>query len=753
MLSLKLLLTGMLTGFVLAQAEPVGEVSLEDKLFLQETGHKVNSPEPLTAVAVINQTVFAGTAKGLLKLEGTEWRAVPELTNGVFRLKTVGTNGWALTVNGPFILRGTRWERAGNERIADVTEHRGEILVALDKKVARFQNGTNVVIGTNECPFPITRILSHNSSIFVHGSGRLTIFELGRFGGRDLYDDKVDQTWDWGNLPSKTTRDAVSSGARLLIATDRGLGLLRGMSLTSIGGPEGLPYEDTWCLANGFANDLWIGTSRGAIRQVGEAFHYFSGQRWLPNEKVNAIALEGHKVYLATDGGLGVIEYVPFTLASKAAFYEKHLEEWGQKRLGLVQKLEWDDALGEFVREAGDNDGGYTGDYLAAQSYRYAVTGDPAARAEAVNTFQTLRWLRTMTGIPGFIARAIWVPGEVGHKATGGSGGYPAEWHPTPDGKYEWKGDTSSDELCSHFYAVGIFLDLAAQGKEKEQAREHLTSMATHLIDHQWQLIDVDGKPTRWGRWYPDYFLSDEGKFDRGLQCLEILSFMKMAETVAPDNRAKFTQAYAKLVDLGYPAHTLRQKNTFPPESLSHFIDQLALGSYWNLLRNETNPDLLSLYRRSFERTWETLRVEQQPWHNFIYAALTGNRNDAELGAAVTHLREWPLDLRIWSYQNSHRADLRTPKGYVSLAGGIRVFSPREREPMRWDGWTMKDDGGAGGRDVVEPSSWLLAYWMGRYYGFIKPPKLGLQTAEVATVPRGVKGARPYTGPARPALP
>lgn len=79
---------------------------------------------------------------------------------------------------------------------------------------------------------------------------------------------------------------------------------------------------------------------------------------------------------------------------------------------------------GEYVREAGDNDGGYTGDYLAAQSYRFAITKDPNARREAVNTFQALRWLERMTGLPGFPARAVWAKGERGHKATGGSGGF-----------------------------------------------------------------------------------------------------------------------------------------------------------------------------------------------------------------------------------------------------------------------------------------------------------------------------------------
>jgi ribosomal protein S20 len=144
----------------------------------------------------------------------------------------------------------------------------------------------------------------------------------------------------------------------LLIAQfiDRGLGLLRGMSLTTLRGPQGLPYEDTVCLARGFANDVWVGTTRGAIRMVDGEFHYFAGQRWLPDDRVHAIAVGERAVYFATEKGVGIIEYEPFTLLKKAAYYERHLEEWGQKRLGLVHKLEWDGGLKEFVREAGEED-------------------------------------------------------------------------------------------------------------------------------------------------------------------------------------------------------------------------------------------------------------------------------------------------------------------------------------------------------------------------------------------------------------
>ena len=70
---------------------------------------------------------------------------------------------------------------------------------------------------------------------------------------------------------------------------------------------------------------------------------------------------------------------------------------------------------------------------------------------------------------------------------------------------------------------------------------------------------------------------------------------------------------------------------------------------------------------------------------------------------------------------------------------------------MRWDNWSMRADGGSGGRDVVDPGSWLLAYWMGRYHGFIAADE-----ATRAALPsrarnpgRGL-GAKPYAGPPRP---
>jgi len=112
-------------------------------------------------------------------------------------------------------------------------------------------------------------------------------------------------------------------------------------------------------------------------------------------------------VYIATDSGLGIIRYDPYTLAKKAAYFEREWDEWGFKRLGFIHKLYWAGDNKGWRREVSDNDGGNTAHYLAAMTFKYAATGDEKARQEAVEAFKSLVWLDDITGKPGFIARAI----------------------------------------------------------------------------------------------------------------------------------------------------------------------------------------------------------------------------------------------------------------------------------------------------------------------------------------------------------
>jgi hypothetical protein len=586
---------------------------------------------------------------------------------------------------------------------------------------------------------PVERIASYSGTLYMLRPGKLALLE-----GKTFVPDIA----DWGALPSPVTRDLLALGSRLYVATDRGVGVLRGMALTSLRGPDGLPYEDTTCLAAGFDGDVWIGTSRGAIRKTESEFHYFGAQHWLPGEYVHDIAVGDHVVYIATDGGLGIIRYEPYTLLKKANYFQQQMGEWGFKRLGFVHKLYRQGTNSAWLREISDNDGGNTAHYLAAMSFRYAATGEESARQEAMEAFKAMVWLEEITSKPGFIARAIWsVKGDQGQRSTRGSGGLPAKWYPTPDGVWFWKGDTSSDEVNAHFYAASVFHDLAAPGRAKERAAQHLGRIATHIIENGWVLRDMDGKPTRWGRWDPDYLLRPYGFDSRGLNGMEAQTYMHTAYAMTGD--ARFQQGLEQLIKWRYPTYTVRQRLTFPPDQVAPWDDELAFFCYHPLLNYAKDQELRSIYLRSLERSWEILRMQRDPFYNFIYGSATGN--DCEAAQAAQYLRDWPLDLVNYSYHNSHRSDLVPQRGYVPYGGGTRFISPRELEASWGARSPAQYDGSEGGRGVTPPTCWLEDYWMGRYYGFIEPPRT--QDAEqIAVEPRALarKGAATYDGPPRP---
>src|SRR5204863_876354 len=141
-------------------------------------------------------------------------------------------------------------------------------------------------------------LASYSGTLYMLRPGGVALLE-----GRTFVPDPV----DWGALPSPVTRDLLAQGSRLYVATDRGVAVLRGMAMTTLRGSDGLPYEDTTCLAEGFDGDVWIGTTRGAIRKTGDQFHYFGAHLWLPGDYVRDIAVEDKVAYIATDAGLGII--------------------------------------------------------------------------------------------------------------------------------------------------------------------------------------------------------------------------------------------------------------------------------------------------------------------------------------------------------------------------------------------------------------------------------------------------------------
>jgi len=760
-----LILVCIMAGSVIAQngskTPPKLWKAQPDEVYLQEVARKIPSERPVQSVALfqdICQVVIGGKIN---RLVGEGFNPEKSSPDGVKRLISINGDLWALAADGIYRMKGDLWQKIDNQEYVDLCMHQGVLHGATREEIFRLENDHFVSIKPKGGYYssditmlmedgsqlhadpvrlgPIQRIASYSGTLYVLQPGSLILFD-----GLVVNQDFI----DWGQLPSKTTTGLLSFGSRLFIGTDKGLGVLRGAALTVLKGKDGLPVENTTCLARGFDDDIWIGTARGAVRKVKNEWHYFGADHWLPGNQVSDIAVGDPVVYVATDKGLGIITYQPYTLQKKAAFYERHINEWGHKRLGFIHTLYKKN--GEWIREISDNDGGNTAPYLAAMCYKYAVTGDKAARMEAVASFKALLWLERITPVRGFFARAIWSStGDMDPKSTSGSGGLPARWYPTKDGKWFWKGDTSSDEVTSHFYAVSLFYDLVAEGEEKELAREHLNRIASYILKSGYVFPDMDGKPTRWGRWNPEYLLRPYGYNDRGVNGLEVLAYMQSAYSLTGDQ--KFNKGFQQLIGWGYGENTIRQKNTFPPATLAPWDDNLAFESYNTLLRYTTDPKMRSLFLRSLERTWEVKRMEHIPWFNFTYGAATGN--DCELEQSVKHLREWTLDCTEYNYQNSLRDDLFTEPGYTSYEGGLRAFSPRETCAKTSSQNAVFPDGGANGNVIKEPTGFLRDYWMGRYYGFIQAPSTtDPELITVSPSSPAPQGAKPFEGPDIPAL-
>ena len=460
---------------------------------------------------------------------------------------------------------------------------------------------------------------------------------------------------------------------------------------------------------------LWIGTQQGAIRRTREGgrLEYFAGLRWLPDDHVTGIGFEGDVTWLETSKGYSRIHYRPMTLVEKSREFVSRIQarhnRWG---LTADSHLQVPGDLSTNRMVSSDNDGLWTAMYVAAECFRYKVTGDADARQNARTGMQAIMRLETMTGTPGFPARSFIKVGEDLQPSDG-------EWHDTPDGLWRWKADTSSDEIVGHYFVYPIYYDLVADEDEKPGLRAAIDRITNHILDNDYQLIDLDGKRTRWGWWAPSLIWEDPD--ETGLRALHMLAHLRVALHMAgtPEYRAKYLAAYDTLINT-HKYHLLtRNQKIMVPGAINHSDDELAFLSYYPLLTYEKDPALLEVYRQSLERSWLIERPERNPLWNVIYAAGSG-ASEFDRAESIRTLQEIPMDLIQWTVRNSHRRDVPTdPTDDRHKRLQALIVLPYDELPMsKWNGNPYRLDGGNGGRSEDDGAYFLLPYWMGRHHGF-----------------------------------
>ena len=475
-------------------------------------------------------------------------------------------------------------------------------------------------------------------------------------------------------------------------------------------GEDGLPFGPVTTILQ-TENELWLGTANGAIKKDNK-WHYYNGKRWLADNKVNDIVqIDRNTVWIATGKGISEIRTADYSFENKAAYFERRLNE-RHLHYNLVSDCRFASPgdTASWSCHTNDNDGLWTSIYLAAESFRYAVTGEQEAYDNAVRTFLAMEKLQTVNPIPGFVARSY-----VSIDESTGEGG---EWHVSADGKWKWKGDTSSDEIVGHMFAYPLFYELVAKGEIKERVKTVVQKLMDHIVDNNFHLVDLDGIPTRWGVWSPDSLNnSADWLYEKGINSLQILSFLKSATFVTGD--PKFEKAYQILIkDHHYDKNMLVQK-MYTPFEINHSDDELSFLPYYCLMRYSKDAELRKTYEKSLLRSWKAEQNDRISIWNIISTAGLGT--DCDLTVAVEELQEYPLDIIGWGVQNSHRWDLRKDplNDRFNKPQATTSIPVNERGISKWNSNTYIFDYGGNGTYEDDGAAWLLPYWMARYHRLI----------------------------------
>lgn len=538
-------------------------------------------------------------------------------------------------------------------------------------------------------------------------------------------------------------------------------------------GREGLPYNDFTTITAGPNGIVWFGTHRGAVRFDGSQWAYRQGRRWLPNDDVRGIAVDRQgNAWFATAGGVGVIKTKPMTLAEKAAFYEDEIERCIRRTpFGYVSEVDLGSPgdKNRIVYTDSDNDGLWTSMYGAGECFAYAATHNPKAKDRAKRAFEALRFLQKVTQgcehspPKGFVARTIrpadWPDPNIGridqdrkeqHESDPLWKVYEPRWPKSADGKWYWKSDTSSDELDGHYFFYPLYYDLVADTEqEKDRIRQVVRDLTDHLIEHDYCLVDHDGKPTRWGVYGPKWLNHDPHWWaERGLKSLSILSYLAVAEHITGD--PKYGEHLRKLcTEHAYDANMMVPKIQRGVGSGNQSDDEMALMCFYNLTKYANDESLRQKACLSFYGSWVLEEPELNPFFNFAYAGcwFEARRKTSPtlwddgiadskttlapfggwLDDSLATLKGFPLDRLNWASQNSHRLDivrLAQPQASAFERKGCRVngkvLPVENRHFNHWntDPWELDYSGD--GRQLASGTVFLLPYYMGLYHRFIR---------------------------------
>lgn len=567
----------------------------------------------------------------------------------------------------------------------------------------------------------IKSIQAHGDTFYVETETGISTIEDGNL--HQIVSDVDIRSWVFGNN-------------ELFIATSEGYYSVSsnnwGLKKTLMEKVPVIPMNSMFFDAN--KGKLWAGTSMGMFSTDNHKdFRYWAGRRWLASDEVLDVAVDSKgNGFALTKDGINEIYFKPMTLSDKADYFHEKVRK-RHLRLGLIGEVRLQEPGDLTTTELidTDNDGLWTSFYIGSEAFRYAVTNDPQARANVLEVFMSYERLLSINSLDGFPSRTF---ARKGFKVSDHD-----RWRESPEEHMEWKGHTSTDEYIAYLWVASLMDQLLDLNEaEQERVTSFIDSIMTHIIENDYYFVDIDGEPTLWGRWNPEFVnWYPKTVTDRKLNSTHLIAGLQLAYKLTGKKIYK-DEAYRMFEEHGYldnikvpmeniestPGVIYKGEHPYPFEfdmgsgGWNHSDDEMYFMTYWVLYHYAFTDNLQQIFSDVITDHWEI----EKPERNSVWSLISfGTSGDIDLESVKWHLREFQLDMVRWDVKNSHRKDLDFLESNFRGQTTKTLLPPSERRTMRYNGNPFDLDGGRGGLRELSGDEFLLPYWMGRYLGVIQP--------------------------------
>ncbi len=366
----------------------------------------------------------------------------------------------------------------------------------------------------------------------------------------------------------------------------------------------------------------------------------------------------------------------------------------------------------------------WTGTYLAAEAFRYAVTGQAEAKENAIRTIGALDAHLKITQVPGYIARVAAPDVPPYNTAYTGHSRYvqgAGEW----EGSF-WINNTSRDQYTGWFFGMATAYDLIDDQAARELIRQDVKIVIDELRADGYWIIGENNLPT-----------------DAGPHALKTqrLTWHLIAAHILDD--PDYWNLYIQLFE-EYKGSLRLDNFSWLNKYMEYYGFNLAHENFFSLLRLERDPERRGFYMDLF---YKSIRRHVHYTHNVFFDVIYLSQCERAGGCVDfdDHLADvqnqlfdfqdppvrdvpktipaWPLDpLSVFlsdfvdqynlrwlfdiDYQtlDPHPVLYRCPRSFMWQKSPYNITCP-----------------GGDGTEVYPGIDYIIPYWMGRYFSFIQP--------------------------------